>query len=112
MKFHRLPAWFPIAGWSGFGYFGHIWVKDDVPPSVLAHELVHVAQQDRDGWLTFIGRYVFKPSWRVKYEAEAYAVDVRAGLSLDSAAKCIASGTYLWPCSEAQARWEIARWLP
>lgn len=107
MKLGRLPSWAPMAG---FTFLGRIYLKSGCE-ALIPHESVHVEQQRRDGW-RFYWRYVFRPKWRVRYEGEAYAVDVRSGLrTLDSVAADLASGLYLSPCSEAEAAAEIAMWL-
>jgi hypothetical protein len=43
---------------------------------LVKHELRHVDQQKRDGWVLWMLRYVFSIPWRIEYEAEAYAVSV------------------------------------
>jgi hypothetical protein len=40
------------------------------------HEHQHIEQGERDGWLTFGGRYLTSPSYRANYEAEAYGCDM------------------------------------
>lgn len=66
---------------------------------VLAHEVVHVEQMRRDGWLRFVVRYVFSHAatghWCARYEMEAYAVNVerwhRQGWPYDQAIERIAT---------------------
>lgn len=43
---------------------------------VCVHEHQHIEQGQRDGWLTFGGRYLTSPSFRANYEAEAYGCDM------------------------------------
>jgi hypothetical protein len=75
--------------------------KDD--PVLLAHETIHTLQYRREGLLKFLFLYVlvlpfgWNP-WRARWEAEAYAVNVRAGRSVSSCAKTISGAGYLWPC--------------
>lgn len=100
MKIHTIPEWIPrLGGWSGLGYFGHIWLKKSCLDA-LDHELKHVEQQKRVGYLRWIWQYATSSYWRVEYEAEAYAVDVVAQrLYIDSAARMLSGWLYLKPCS-------------
>jgi hypothetical protein len=71
----------------------------------LQHELVHIEQQRRDGLLRFGWRYLTRPEWLIRYEAAAYAVDVRNGrLSLPQAAALLSGSLYRHPCSYDAAR--------
>jgi hypothetical protein len=71
---------------------------------VIPHETVHIRQQEQYGMLGFLIRYYFSANWRVRFEAAAYAVDVRDGVrSPENAAASIASGLYFWPCTQEQA---------
>jgi hypothetical protein len=96
MQIHRIPDWVPgIGAWAGLGYFGHLWVKEG-QEGAIPHEMVHVEQQRRDGYLRFLWRYVTSAPWRAEYEAEAYAADVRLGrMTLARAATHLSSGLYL-----------------
>ena len=80
--------------------------KDD--PVVLAHETIHVLQFKREGLFGYLFLYLFclpclYNPWRARWEAEAYAVNVRAGASLQACAKVISGPSYLWPCRQAEA---------
>jgi hypothetical protein len=88
-----------MAGWT---FLGAVWLKEGAE-SCLPHELVHVEQQRRDGW-RFYPRYAFSRAWRVRYEAEAYRVDVASGrLAAEQAARILSGSLYLWPCSYEEA---------
>lgn len=88
--------------------FQRVFAKKDVGPVTLQHEAVHVAQQKRDGW-KFYWRYAFRPKWRVEYEAEAYSVDYKAGVSLDRIATWLSGKLYLWPCTYEEAKYAVLR---
>lgn len=80
--------------------------KDD--PVVLAHEAIHVLQYKREGLARFLFLYVLAlpvlwNPWRARWEAEAFAVNVRRGASLEDCAKQISGYPYLWPCRKARA---------
>lgn len=94
-----LPSWAPMAA---LVIFGHIFAKRGVSQVVLDHEAVHVEQQRRDGLLFYL-RYIFLPSRRVAYEAEAYVVDLSAGRDIFETAAVLAGPLYLWPCSQEKA---------
>ena len=101
MPAHRwLPSFAPMAGIT---LFGHVFVQRTVDEGTLAHEAVHVAQQRRDGWRFYL-RYAFSARWRVRYEAEAYAVNFRNGGRLERLARTLAGPLYLWPCTVEEAR--------
>jgi len=40
-------------------------------PVTIDHELVHIEQYERDGWMMPL-RYVLSRRWRIRYETEAY----------------------------------------
>lgn len=47
---------------------------------LIPHELCHVAQMRRDGWLRFWWRYTTKQSEKLAYEVEAYSVSIAHGM--------------------------------
>ena len=94
-----LPSWAPMAAIT---LFGRVFAKPDIQPWDLEHELVHVRQQAADGFKFYL-RYLFLPRARALYEAEAYAVQARAGCNVEELGGLIASWLYLWPCSRARA---------
>lgn len=60
---------------TGFSWLpGLVLLGVSASQSLEAHELRHKAQQSRDGWMLWTLRYALSPSWRLAYEAEAYAV--------------------------------------
>jgi len=91
----------------------HVFLKarQQVPWS-LGHELVHVRQQ-RDHPVWFWVSYLALPSWRLRWEAEAYAVNARAGCAIDGehgTAAYLSGPAYLWAGSRAQAAAEIRKY--
>jgi hypothetical protein len=106
---HRLPAWLPM---SGITLGRHVFVKEANRDLILVHELVHVAQQERDGWLRFYLRWLCSDRWRVRYESEAYAADFKTGrYSMEPMARTLAGWLYWWPTSRWLAEAAIRRWL-
>lgn len=67
--------------------------RDSEP--VRVHELVHVAQQQEIGTLTFWWRYLTSKAKRQAFEVEAYKAQIRAGTSLDTCAGNLANNYYL-----------------
>jgi hypothetical protein len=47
---------------------------------LIPHELCHVAQMRRDGWLRFWWRYLTKQSEKLAYEVEAYSESIANGM--------------------------------
>ena len=94
---HRwLPKWAPM---DGLVLFGLVLLKKITKPGLVEHELVHY-QQQKEGMLRFYWRYVFSRKWRVIYEAESYAVQVRSGEeSIEWCARTLSGPLYLWPCT-------------
>ena len=89
--------------------------KSPYPPQPIEwqHEEIHVAQQKKDGW-KFYWRYLFSSACRVQYEAEAYAVQARAGCPIDGPnglAACLSGPLYGHPCTEAEAAAAIRKFL-
>lgn len=84
-----------------------IFVRSDIEvDDVLEHEMIHIKQQESR--LVFFLRYIFSPKWRVKYEAEAYAIDIIRGReTLESAINSIYSGLYLWPTTRENVRKQL-----
>ena len=109
---HRLWSWFPALGIT-FGR--HVFMRDPASELTLAHELVHVRQQaEHPIW--FWVSYVFLMPigwnpWRARWEAEAYAVQARAGHPVESLARVIAGPMYGWCCRRRTAEQAIRRFL-
>ena len=94
-----LPSWWPAAGMC---FFGIILLQKNASDAILAHEVIHRLQQQRDGWKFYL-RYVFSPTWRTQYEAEAYVVQYRAGASIEALADTLSGWLYLKCCSRERA---------
>ena len=103
----RVHYWLPpFAPMAAITLFARVFAKRSISQLDLDHEAVHCAQQTRDGMSRFLFRYVFSPTWRVRYEAAAYAVQARAGCVIDGdhgLAAVLAGPLYLWPCSREVA---------
>lgn len=59
---------------------------------VCVHEHQHIEQGERDGWVTFVSRYLTSSSYRASYEAEAYGCNLemefwRTGKIIDIGAR-------------------------
>ena len=115
-RLHKLWAWLPMAGIT-FGK--HVFVKDLTDQLTINHELVHVKQQ-REHRFWFWFSYVFFPlpffwnPWRMKWEAEAYAVQARAGCPVEgpnSLSAVLSGAMYGWCCRKQRAADAIRRWL-
>jgi muconolactone delta-isomerase len=76
---------------AGIALYWWVLVRRDAPERerLIAHEQVHIAQQRRDGLLRFLWRYLARGQWRARYEAEAYAEDVRRGRPLEQCVQAI-----------------------
>ncbi len=108
---HEYPEWMPMAGIT-FGH--HVFLKKSQTNAMsLGHELVHVRQQaEHPVW--FWVSYLVLPQWRVRWEAEAYAVQARAGCPIEGEhglAAYLSGPAYLWPSSRPHAEWELRRFL-
>jgi len=55
-------------------------------PALIAHERCHQQQMLRDGYWTWLWRYVFDLGWRQMYEVQAYRIWVQH--SPDDLARC------------------------
>jgi len=105
-----IPDWLPFGGMT-LGRHVFLKARQQVPWS-LGHELVHVRQQ-RDHPVWFWVSYLALPSWRLRWEAEAYAVNARAGCPIDGehgTAAYLAGPAYLWAGSRAEAAAEIRKY--
>ena len=102
---HRwLPKWAPM---DGIVLFGLVLLKKATKPGLVEHELVHW-RQGLGSRFKYHFRYTFSRKWRVAYEAEAYAVQVRMGEeSVGWCATKLSGPQYLWPCSYESALGEI-----
>ena len=109
---HRLWSWYPAAGVT---LGRHVFLRFPGTPSLLAHELVHVRQQAEHPVWFWVSYLLLLPigwnPWRMRWEAEAYAVQVRAGWPIESAARAIAGPLYGWCCRRAQAEAAIREFL-
>jgi hypothetical protein len=108
---HTLPAWVPMGGLT-LGH--HVFLKPSQQNAIgLGHELVHVRQQ-ADGPLWFWASYLLSPSWRLRWEAEAYAVQARAGCPIDGdhgLAEYLSGPAYLWAGTKVEAGKKIREFL-
>jgi hypothetical protein len=109
---HRLGSWFPA---SGITFGRHVLVRFPADPSTLAHELVHVRQQAEHPVWFWVSYLLLLPvgwnPWRMRWEAEAYAEQVRAGCTVESAARVMAGPLYGWCCRRRQADEAIREFL-
>lgn len=104
---HRLWSWVPAAGIT---LGRHVFLKDPADALTLAHELVHVRQQSEVGWKWWVAYLLLLPvgwnPWRTRWEAEAYAVQARAGCPVDGdngLAQLLAGVSYGWCCRRSTA---------
>jgi hypothetical protein len=108
---HTLPAWAPMGGLT-LGH--HVFLKPSQQNAMgLGHELVHVRQQAA-GPLWFWASYVLSPSWRLRWEAEAYAVQARAGCPIDGdqgLAAYLSGPAYLWIATQVEAGKKIREFM-
>jgi hypothetical protein len=108
---HTLPGW---VSFGGVALGRHVFLKASQQTAHgLGHELVHVRQQAADP-LWFWVSYLALPRWRLRWEAEAYAVHARARCPIDGdrgLAAYLSGPAYLWVSSRAQAAAEIRRFL-
>jgi len=106
---HESPEWMPMAGIT---IGRHVFLKRSQTSDMsLGHELVHVRQQAAHPVWFWIS-YLALPSWRVRWEAEAYAVQARAGCPIEGEhglAAYLSGPAYLWPSSRATAERELRR---
>ena len=100
----KLWSWLPMAGLT----LGRVvFLKDVRDKLTLEHELVHVEQQARLGWRWWLG-YLFalplgwNPS-RARWEAQAYAVQARAGVPVADLARVLSGPMYGWCCRRDRA---------
>jgi hypothetical protein len=108
---HTLPDWLPG---GGITVGRHVFLKESQQTGYgLGHELVHVRQQAAQPiWFWF--SYLLRPEWRLRWEAEAYAVQARARCPIDGdhgLAAYLSGPAYLWPGSRAQAAAAIRTYL-
>jgi hypothetical protein len=106
---HTLPAWAPM---GGITLGRDVFLKRSQQNAIgIGHELVHVRQQaERPLW--FWVSYATSPRWRLRWEAEAYAVQARAGCPIEGEhglAAYLSGRAYLWTATRDEARREILR---
>lgn len=108
---HTLPSW---VSFGGMALGRHVFLKRSQQTAHgLGHELVHVRQQAAHP-VWFWVSYLASPRWRLRWEAEAYAVHARARCPIDGEhglAAYLSGPAYLWVSSRAQAAAEIRRFL-
>src|SRR5512140_1945698 len=108
---HTLPDWMPAGGIT-LGH--HVFLKESQQTEYgIGHELVHVRQQAANP-VWFWVSYLLRPDWRLRWEAEAYAVQARARCPIDGEhglAAYLSGPAYLWPGSRDQAAAAIRQYL-
>ncbi len=109
---HRLWPWVPALGVT---IGRHVFMRDPGCVLTLAHELVHVRQQAEHPIWFWVSYLLLLPAgwnpWRMRWEAEAYAVNVRRGATVESMARVIAGPLYGWCCRPEAAEKAIRRFL-
>ena len=108
---HALPGWPGVGGVT----FGRQVFLSSAQRSAysIGHELIHVRQQAAHP-VWFWVSYLLLPRWRLRWEAEAYAVQARARCPIDGdhgLAAYLSGPAYLWPASQAQAAAAIRAYL-
>jgi hypothetical protein len=110
-RLHTLPDWMPGGGVT---VGRHVFLKESQQTWYgIGHELVHVRQQAAQP-VWFWVSYLLLPGWRLRWEAEAYAVQARARCPIDGErglAAYLAGPAYLWPASREQAAAAIRKYL-
>lgn len=106
---HTLPPWVTF---GGMVLGRHVFLKASQQTEYgIGHELVHLRQQAaHPAW--FWASYLLLPGWRLRWEAEAYAVHARATCPIDGEhglAAYLSGPAYLWVSSQADAAAEIRR---
>jgi hypothetical protein len=108
---HTLPVWAPVGGIT-LGH--HVFLKPSQQNEMgIGHELVHVRQQAQ-GPLRFWASYVLSPRWRLRWEAEAYAVQARARCPIDGEhglAAYLSGPPDQWTATQEAAGREIRKFL-
>jgi hypothetical protein len=64
-------------------------VRESQRKHLIPHELCHVEQMRRDGWFTFMRRYLTNQKERLAYEVAAYKVSVANGMYIYEAARAL-----------------------
>lgn len=104
--------WLPMAGIT---LFGRIFVRDLSDTLVIHHEAIHARQQHEHPlwfWLSYL--FLLPVLWnpyRARWEAEAYAVQAKAGVPVESLAAYLAGPSYGWCCRKATAEKLIREYL-
>ena len=114
---HTLVDWWPLDGIT-LGRHIFIKVKYQGDKLMLAHEIVHVGQMKAHPVWYWVSYFLLLPlfwsPYRVDWEAEAYAVQARAGCPIDGdtgLAAGLSSWKYGWPCRRATAVDAIKRYV-
>jgi hypothetical protein len=109
---HDLPEWVP--GGAGFTLGRHVFLRPSQQSAIsIGHEQVHVRQQAAAP-LWFWWSYATSSRWRLRWEAEAYAVQARAGCPVDGdhgLAAYLSGPAYLWTANREEARLAILGYL-
>jgi len=109
---HDLPEWLP--GGAGFTLGRHVFLRPSQQSAIsIGHEQVHVRQQAASP-LWFWWSYATSSRWRLRWEAEAYAVQARAGCPVDGdhgLAAYLSGPAYLWTANREEARLAILGYL-
>jgi hypothetical protein len=110
-QLHTLPDWAPFGGVT---VGQHVFLQRSQQTEYgIGHELVHVRQQAAQP-VWFWVSYLLLPEWRLRWEAEAYAVQARARCPIDGdhgLAAYLSGPAYLWPASRAEAAAAIRLYL-
>jgi hypothetical protein len=100
----RIVKWlFWAEGWTPSPR--HIFISHRAVPThaLLQHELVHAAQMQAHGWLSWAARYIFCRKWRLAYELEAYITSMEHGADPAACARYLATWWRYWLFMRAAA---------
>ena len=79
---------FEITDDTIFTLYPDIYANNKLTPDLIAHEMTHIRQQEKQGVKSWVDRYLSEPQFRITQELEAYRNQIQSIKDKNARYKC------------------------